>query len=430
VDDIPALLEGLESQDSEIWNAVRLNPSIHPTDRTHSRLQSLNKFGGIISQQEGFIAENLAAFDVPRLVKAARTTSDSTLRTTILEHVGMFTSLSEETRNALVPQIPELMWFLGDGDGLDRYNVLWMLEQLIDEEPSARELVLEGAKTLYQAVRDLGDEEVDETHLVSILEAFESSNTYGRESCKKVFIEASAFDAVLGCTQVKKIAKVRAAAQSCMVQLVPCIPELDSLLPDESDRGNAGMYLFMTSINLVKDEDEEIAKQAASFLMEDRGEELNEVVNKIVAASPDVIPALINQLGMKEPNHVGAPSEFALTRFLENEEMKKLVVDAMRSFWADEGIPAETKFKVISGLIDSFLDLRKLALENGLIDFIFRQLDDEKSASGALVGRLYFEYFTTNSRALYSDHLQSPNGRRAGRGLYRPQVSSYDGQTS
>ena len=63
---------------------------------------------------------------------------------------------------------------------------------------------------------------------------------------------------------------------------------------------------------------------------------------------------------------------------MENEDANKSVVDGFRKMWQDEDILSETKFGIISGLIDSFTVIQEAALKGGLCEFVINASKEEK----------------------------------------------------
>jgi len=339
----------------------------------------------MIYQQQEFIAENLTAFEIPRMIKVAQTTTDEALCSCILEFVTGLPLDLGTTRKTALTYIPDLVPFLANGNVLDRQNVLNVLEQLAEDEPSSRELILQCAKIMYEPMRKFEPQtDVDELKLISLIESFENTYLYGREHTRKIFVQAFAFDVTITSMLVEKQHKVRLAAQSCLTQVVEYIDEVNENVPDEVSRGMILASIVSAYFQQVADENKEVAEVAAQFLASDN-EAISQLVVTLVVDKPDVVVSLILQLAQKAANTVGVPCEFALIKNLENEDATKSVVDGFRKMWQDEDIPSENKFGILSGLIDSFTLIREAALKGGLCEFIIKASKEEKTAIKAMV---------------------------------------------
>ena len=341
----------------------------------------------MIYQQQEFIAENLAAFEIPRMIKVAQTTTDEALCSNILEFVTGLPLDLGTTRKTALTYIPDLVPFLANGNVLDRQNVLNVLEQLAEDEPSSRDLILQCAKSLYEPMRKFEPQtDVDELKLIALIESFENAYIYGREHTRKILVQAFAFDVTLTSMLVEKYHKVRLAAQSCLAQVVEYIEEVNENVPDESDRGVILVYIVSAFFQQVADEYKEVAQGAAQFLASDN-EAISQLVVMHVVDRPDLVVSLVLQLAKKAANTVGVPCEFALIKSLENEDAAKSVLDGFRKMWQDEDILSDSKLGVLSGLIDSFTLIREAALKGGLCEFIIKASKEEKTAIKAMVRR-------------------------------------------
>ncbi|KAF8156918.1 armadillo-type protein [Crassisporium funariophilum] len=365
-EEIPSILDALESDDTETWNSA------------------VNKLEGLFREQNQFAVDNIAALDIARFIKRAKSTSDGLLRTSILTIVSDFYPVSgSEARKSVIPFIPDIVPFLGNNDVIDRQNILGMLENIAEEEPLSHAPIIEAARLLYEPIRKIEEgSAMDEEHLTSLVECLENAALYSRETCRKLFLQAGAFDAVLVCATSDTPRKVRLAAQSCLTQLMPYVDEIDAVEPEETRETSKNLTfvcIISAFMQLAQDADADIAKAAAEFITEDRGE-ANELVNLIFLDNPKVATALILLLAKKAPRVVGTAEEFALLKFMENPETKIVVTDGFRKMWEDENVDMETKCQVIRGLVDSFLDIRKVALEAGMCRFVVKSTQDERKA--------------------------------------------------
>ncbi|KIM42250.1 hypothetical protein M413DRAFT_10443 [Hebeloma cylindrosporum] len=308
-------------------------------------------------------------------------------RNASLEHLGVVTGLPLDlgnTRKAALTYIPDLVPFLANGNVLVRQHVLTLLELLAEDEPSSHELILQCAKSMYEPMRKFEPQtDIDELKLIALIESFENAYIYSREHTRKIFVQAFAFDVTLASMLVEKHHKVRLAAQSCLTQIVEYIDEVNENVPDEDDRGMVLVYMALAYFQQMADENKEVAEAAAQFLVSDN-ETISQLVLAHVVDKPDVTVPLVLQLARKAANTVGAPCEFALIKFLENEDANKAVVEGFRKVWQDEDVLSQTKFGVLSGLIDSFTLIREAALKGGLCEFIIKASKEEKTAIKAM----------------------------------------------
>jgi len=340
----------------------------------------------MIYQQQEFIAENLTAFEIPRMIKVAQTTTHETLCSSILEFVTGLPLDLGTIRKTAVTYIPDLVPFLANGNVLDRQNVLSILEQLAEDEPSSHELILQCAKSMYEPMQNFEPQtDVDELKLIALIESFENAYLYGREHTWKILVQAFAVDVTLTSMLVEKpYYKIRLAAQSCLTQVVECIEEVNENVPDEDDRGLILPYIVSAFFLQVTDENKEVADAATQFITSDN-EAINQLVLAHVVDNPNIAISLILQFAEKAANTVGAPCDYALIKILENDDANKSVVDVFRMIWQDEDILSEIKFAIISRLIYCFTPIRAAALKGDLCEFIIKASKEEKTAIKAMV---------------------------------------------
>ncbi|PPR01989.1 hypothetical protein CVT24_011116 [Panaeolus cyanescens] len=373
--DFPAIFQALKSADADTWN------------------ESLNKLNSFLENQNEFAVENLDVIDLPMLFEVASTTTDETLRSCLLEFVGTFSSLSSDALSKTIPFLPKLVALLATGNVLDLHLILSILEEISTQHPSTEEDILQELTTLYSPLTSMKSEaDVEEPRMVALIETFENCLVFDRSTLIPIFTKASVVDAVLA-TCLCNYSKAHASLISCCSQMMEHLSEIDNNLPDETERGNTAAFIFGVFRHLVCDKDEEVAKAAASFIGEDRNE-LNGLMRIMFSDSLDAIKSLVLQIALKPLHTVGVPCEYALLRFIEGEEedeTKQAVKTVFAKLWSDEDVLVDTKLQVIRGLIDSFTDLRKIAIDNGLCDFVINigcQKSDHDQTISALVNTI------------------------------------------
>ncbi|KAF9041226.1 hypothetical protein BJ165DRAFT_272665 [Panaeolus papilionaceus] len=371
--DFPAVFEALKSSEPDTWN------------------ESLNKLNLFLENQREFAIENPDVINLPVIFEVANTTDDETLRSSLLETMGTFTSLSSDTLPKVIPFIPKLVTLIALGNSADLYHILSILEEVTGQHPSTEEDILQELTTIYAPVASMNPEESDssEARVVALIEAFENCLIFSRSTLVPIFTKANVVDAILA-SAFCKTAKIRAAAASCFAQMMEHLDTINSNLPDETNRGNLIVFIFSAFAQLISDKDEEIAKVAANFIGEDRGE-VNSLVRIVFADQLDAIKSLVLQIALKRPNTVGAPCEFAILRLIEedgNDEPKKAVTTVFTNIWSDEEVSVETKLQIISGLNDSFTDIRKVAIDSGLCDFVIKTCRRKADQTAPLLVRV------------------------------------------
>lgn len=317
----------------------------------------------------------------PYFLDVAKKINPDHRRSSILGFIGSFPTLFPSARALLISNINDLVPFLCDSDAMDQHYTLNILEDLAEEEPTSRPLILECLQAIFSLRPDhhgVTSHEMEEA--ASAITAFESTLHWGRGQCKKLFVQAGAVAYALSTTSAPS-KSLRRAGQSCMQQLFNADSELDdesSKVEGTSDlRGN----IVRAFIQSLKDEDLEVAGAAAEFFQGDGGDQAKPIFLK----DPTAMIPLMLLLAKKPPKLVGVSCEWALMKYTDGETADA-VVSAFRSIWEDGDILTETKFKIIVGLADSFVDLRLAALKGGLCEFLLGLTGDGERQIEAMVG--------------------------------------------
>lgn len=180
---------------------------------------------------------------------------------------------------------------------------------------------------------------------------------------------------------------VRKATLSCLIQMSLCPTEIDEELPENAERKPSLELITTAVVSLLQDEDKDISKDALEFTTQEREDPFNALFMELLQKTPSAIPSMLRRLGTKAINHVGIPAEYALLKIHETDNGKELIRAGFSRLWEDENVSAEEKMRVVSGLADSFDDLRKTAYKGGLVSAMFKLFESDH-ATEAMVSLL------------------------------------------
>ncbi|TFK41590.1 armadillo-type protein [Crucibulum laeve] len=331
----------------------------------------------MVYNQPELLAEHMLP-EVPSLleiVKTSKTPEEDAVHSNILAVICQLSTTSENARKRMIPEIPRLVPYLKNGAVIHRQSVLDMLEGIAEGEEDARDGIVQAMKhSLFASATPLTPEETE-----SVIASFENNILYMREHGRRLFIQAGAVDVMFGGINSPR-KETRLAAQSCIAQIFPTVDEIEAELPEKAEDAPTLTSRIMSAfMKGLRDEDDAIVTAAAEFFSSTDSEDASAVFTQ----DPEAMVALVMLLARKEPGTIGASYEWALVRLAEGDGLKA-VAEGFRIVWVDKRVPEETKVKIVGGLVDSFVNVRKAAMIGGLGERLLEWLEDEKHRTSTL----------------------------------------------
>lgn len=163
VDDIPEIIEKFGSSEEELWNEAN------------------EKLVGMMNLEPELFLEHVIP-KTPYFLDVAKKINADHLRSSTLGFLSSFPTLFPSARALLISNINDLVPFLCNSDAMDQHYTLNILEDLAEEEPTSRPLILECLQAIFTLRPDyhgVTSHEMDEA--ASAIAAFESTLLWGRE---------------------------------------------------------------------------------------------------------------------------------------------------------------------------------------------------------------------------------------------------------
>ncbi|KAF8067550.1 armadillo-type protein [Lyophyllum atratum] len=286
------------------------------------------------------------------------TDTSGAIKVSFLELICGLFSLTPESRALLALHVNAIIPYLISSESLDRYYVLNALELLADEDPSTHEAIIASLTThIY------GPAPTPPTILAGI-EIYENAFIYGRDHCMQLLTKAGAYDLTLQALHSPD-SKTRLAVLSCFTQLYPHV-QAQTLDTPSSSPSPTTLAITCAVIQRLSDDSGEVVLEATNFL---HGTASEDEVRTGFTEDSKALHALVLSLAHKPPGTVGTGPDWLLNKLGEGNE-NVFIKEAFKATWTDEAVPLEAKLKSLSGLKDTFMDIRTAALEGGMCDML------------------------------------------------------------
>ncbi|KAF9003383.1 hypothetical protein BDQ17DRAFT_1425343 [Cyathus striatus] len=349
VGSIPNIIDGLSSEQEDVKNS------------------SLERLAYIVMWEERLAEENIIP-ELAKIIQVLKGMTDSTLFSLLLDSVCSLARISDRARTKMVPYLQDIIPNLLNGDMMDRQNILQMLDYFAQEKPSGHSAIVDFLRDhIYTVSVSLPPEQI-----ISAIEAFENVIIYGRADSRRLFLEAGVLEFLLKLLDLPS-AGPRVAAQSCLVQMFGSIDEIhEDIIKAKPTADSTKAAVLNALLKCIADEDERVSGGAIQFFGAD-----NEEVKQLLSDNPASVAAIVRHLGRKTSDIVGMPAEWVLVTLAEGEGFKT-VSRAFEVTFSDDKIDTNDKLKIMSGLVSSFVNLRKAAMEGGLGEAMVEWLKDDQ----------------------------------------------------
>lgn len=260
---------------------------------------------------------------------------------------------------SMLPHVEALISIVSIND-VDRLYVFHTLEQLLEVGDA---LSLRVQSAFRTSLFSNSDHMYTPEETIGVIETLESC--ISTVHLYQLAINAGAFPFIMAAASSPSV-PVRIQVQKCLTQIMAGDLLNQADFEDGSPPTPTKQEVFSVFLQCAKDSEDKVAWPAVDFLISSDDEK----VPPAFAADPQVVLKLVILLGRKENLEViGAPAEWALAKLLEIEHGKAIKA-AFEALWKDSELTDQTKMDVVRGLVNSFLDLRRLALEGGLAAFM------------------------------------------------------------